>query len=229
MAFVTVLVKSLCGYEYISTILVAMMTFLFADFVAAAVKKDGKKCAEYLKVMSVMGVMAVAGFAVAIVMHADVRGGGDIVQGVAEIWQKDVMRRTLGGNPADFSESYAASINASVTDVIKLYLVPEFNIVAGIGGRWFKLLMALPVVAFVADVIFSKKIETEQIMLYLLTMAAAVSWFVLAKSHSYEHTHLNVAMWYFGFVQLCIAVPCDRIVKLFKLIIKKLSKKSPAL
>jgi len=32
LAFVSVLVKSLCGYEYISTILVAMMAFLFADF-----------------------------------------------------------------------------------------------------------------------------------------------------------------------------------------------------
>lgn len=216
LAFVSVLIKSLCGYEYISTVLVAMMAFLFADFAACIVKKDIRRSAEYFKVMSVMGVLAVAGFAVAIVMHAAVRGDGNLMAGISEIWHKDVLRRTLGGNPADFSEAYAASLNASVTDVVRLYLNPEPEIISGISGSWFKVLMVLPVAAFVFDAVRDRKLNTHQIMLYLVTFIASMSWFVLAKSHSYEHTHLNVAMWYFGFIQLCIAIPLDRIVKIIK-------------
>ncbi|MBQ7284245.1 MAG: hypothetical protein IJW74_05305, partial [Oscillospiraceae bacterium] len=196
LAFLSVFAKSLCGYEYISTILIAMMSFLFADFVSSIVKKDREKSLSYFKTMLVMGALAVMGFAVAIVLHASMRGGGNLMAGIAEIWQQDVMRRTLGGDPADFSEIFAASLTASVGDVVKLYLAPQVEIVAGLSGSWFKLLMLLPVPAFALQLIACKKIDVQQAVLYLLTMAAALSWFVLAKSHSYEHTH--TLMWQCG-------------------------------
>ena len=46
-------------------------------------------------------------------------------------------------------------------------------------------------------------------MFFLLISAflTSVSWFVLGKAHSYIHTHMNFAMWYFGFVQLLFYIP----------------------
>lgn len=216
MAFVTVFVKSLCGYEYISTILIAMMAFLFADFVAAICAGEKAKAGRYFKTMFIMGIMAVVGFLAAIFIHALIRGDGSVMTGVAEIWQKDVMRRTLGGNAGDFSEAYQASINASVTDVIKLYMVPEGEIIFHISGSWFKVLMLLPIAAFAVDFICCKKVDISEAVIYVLTFAAALSWFVLAKSHSYEHTHLNAVMWYFGFVQMCFYIPIHSIIKILK-------------
>ena len=216
MAFVTVFVKSLCGYEYISTILIAMMAFLFADFVVAVCRKESAKAGGYFKAMCLMGIMAVAGFLAAIFIHALIRGDGSVMAGVMEIWQQDVMRRTLGGNAADFSGVYEASINASVADVIKLYLMPEVEIISRISGSWFKLLALLPLAAFAVDFVCSRKVDIAEAVLYVLAFAAAISWFVLAKAHSYEHTHLNAVMWYFGFVQMCFYMPIHSIVKILK-------------
>lgn len=40
--------------------------------------------------------------------------------------------------------------------------------------------------------------------LYYVMLLAPMSWFVLAKSHSYVHTHMNFVLWYFGFIAIMI-------------------------
>ena len=41
---------------------------------------------------------------------------------------------------------------------------------------------------------------------YTVSFLATISWFVLAKAHSYIHTHMNYVLWYFGFVQVCLYI-----------------------
>ena len=45
-----------------------------------------------------------------------------------------------------------------------------------------------------------------------MTFLTSVSWFVLAKSHSYVHTHINFVLWYMGYVQVCLYVIVDWII-----------------
>ena len=54
--------------------------------------------------------------------------------------------------------------------------------------------------------------RSEFVALYIVTFLTSVSWFVLAKSHSYVHTHINFVLWYMGYVQVCLYVIVDWII-----------------
>ncbi len=215
VVFISVFFKCLCGYEYISTILIAAMSFMFADFIQAIVKKDTEFSKKLFKTMCIMGIAAVLGFFTALIVHSYMRGGS-IYSGIKDIWYNDVLRRTFGGTAEQFGDAYSDSINATVSQVVKLYLAPEYDIVAGMSASYFKILMLLPVFAFIYDKAVLKQNDIRTAVMYFLCFIAAISWFVLAKSHSYEHTHLNCAMWYFGFVQICFYAPLNSLVKTVK-------------
>lgn len=57
-----------------------------------------------------------------------------------------------------------------------------------------------------------KSLDFEFVALYIVTFLTSVSWFVLAKSHSYVHTHINFVLWYMGYVQVCLYVIVDWII-----------------
>jgi hypothetical protein len=42
------------------------------------------------------------------------------------------------------------------------------------------------------------------------SLAAPVSWFVMAKAHSFTHTHVNYMLWYLPFVPICLLFLLDR-------------------
>ena len=65
-----------------------------------------------------------------------------------------------------------------------------------------------------------KKIKIDLIMMYIVSFFTTLSWFVLAKSHSYVHIHLNYVLWYFGFVQICLYVIVDKIYLIYKKILE---------
>ena len=49
-----------------------------------------------------------------------------------------------------------------------------------------------------------KQNQIIKIMEFIAYLSLPLSWFILAKNHSYIHYHLNTLLWYFGFVQFCI-------------------------
>jgi len=58
--------------------------------------------------------------------------------------------------------------------------------------------------------------KTEQAVMYVFFLLTSISWFYLAKSHSYIHHHMNYVMWYFGFVQICLYIIADKICECFR-------------
>ena len=54
----------------------------------------------------------------------------------------------------------------------------------------------------------------KNVSLYVITFLTSISWIVLAKSHSYIHTHISFVLWYFGFVQICIYIICDKFLRI---------------
>ena len=210
--FVAIVGKCLCGYEYLSTIMMGLVAFLVADLVAAWGKKDKEKSQLLFRATFIVSVVALTGFAVALCIHATLRGDGSMAEGIKTIINEDVLRRTNGANLNNFDSIYWPSMNASVWEVFCRYFRFSTEIITGVAGNLFPVLCVLPLGIFAYE-IKSKRVDFEALSLYVVFFMASISWFCLAKSHSYIHVKLNYVMWYMGFVQICFYIIASRFIK----------------
>lgn len=214
-AFISILIKCLCGYEYIPTIMMGLIAFPVFDLAQSILKKDWKIAKLRGRTIICLGMAALLGFVTAIVIHATLRGNGNITEGIQSIIEKDVLRRTYGADFNNFDPVYYASFNASGWEVVMSYFNFSTNIIAGITGNLFPLLCVIPVAILVYDK-SRHRMKTEQAVMYVFFLLTSISWFYLAKSHSYIHHHMNYVMWYFGFVQICLYIIADKICECFR-------------
>ncbi len=214
-SFLAILIKSLCGFEFLSAVMFSLIVFPLADFFKSLTAK--KSDFKLFKRILILSFAALFGFIAAFLFFSTVRGEGNVARGVSSIYNEDVKRRTLGGDPNAFDNIYVKeSIKASVFDVLSAYLNFNTQIILGMPGELFKLLIYLPVLIFFYR--FSMgKLNWEELFLYILTMLSSVSWFVLGKAHSYIHTHINYVLWYFGFIQICFYVILNFIFDFIKI------------
>ena len=214
-AYMAIMLKSLCGYEYMSSVMLGLIAFPLVDFGMAVVHKDKKKSIVLLRTIFILGCMALAGFMSAICIHASMRGDGNILAGIRSIIEEDLLRRTGLGDLNDFPTEWDA-FNASVWEVVRRYFHFERDIIAGIDANQFPVLCLIPVLIFIHDYI-TKKLNMEEIFMYVIFFLTAVSWFALAKDHSYGHARLNYVLWYFGFVQCCFYIITRRVIDCFSI------------
>ncbi len=195
--------KCLAGYEYISSImLLAAVPWMHAWFDPYS-RLDKKQAVKGVLLIGVIGVM---GFLTALLLHADLRGP-DILDGLKTIYEHDVKRRTYG-DAANFDPGYRASLLATPWDVIKSYLVDwRTDFLYGLTGDFFAGLSLLSVVVVVWRGIADDPRWRSQAGLLLAFVLAPLSWFVLAKAHSAQHTHVNFVLWYFGFAAVIVYIP----------------------
>lgn len=214
-AFFTIFIKSLCGYEYISCVMLGLIAFLVVDLLYSIFTKDKANAILLLKTIIIMGVCAVLAFVAALLMHAQIRGSGDIVKGLKSIYDYEVMKRiSINADSSLFDHPLLKeSLEASLSDVFKRYYLFSTDIILGIPGKLFTLITVLPIFSFIYQWI-KKDINLHEVFLYIVLFITCISWFVLAKPHSYVHTPLNFVLWYFGFVQICFYIVINQIRKL---------------
>lgn len=219
MIYLSILIRALCGYEYISTIMMSTVTFLAADvFMVFVEKKDKARRIHAIRVFSTACTMAFLGFVTALLIHARLKGNGNVVDGLVRILQDDVMRRTNGADLNVFDSSYWPSMNASVWEVVSTYFHFKTDLITGISGKLFSIICVLTIAVHLYDY-WMKKLNPEMLFLYFWFLVAVLSWYCLAKSHSFVHVHLNYVLWYLGFIPICfytliewmIDVICNRI------------------
>lgn len=210
-AFLTILIKSLCGYEYISTIMMGLIMFLIVDIMLALLAKNNKTFWLLAKTILCIGIMAILGFLCALCIHAELRGEGNILAGIKSIWDEDVLRRTVGGRLDEFSQSYWDSLNASVWTVVCKYFRFHTEVIIGIAGNLFPLMTIAPLMITVWNY-KCHKAEWNDMIFYVAALITSISWYILGKSHSYFHTHINFVLWYFGFVQICLYIIVKQII-----------------
>lgn len=199
-------IKCLCGYEYISTIILGMMLFPITEAYALWRKSEKRLAYRLIKLSAGLCFIGVAGFMTALVMHGYLRGDGDILAGIQSIYQHDVLRRTWNSDANAFGDAFAASLSASGISVLKRYFTFHTTVVLGIPGNIFFLLAAAPLLL---KLYYWKSHQSEPWgaefwALYTFSFLETISWLILAKSHSFVHTHMNYVLWYFGFVQCCL-------------------------
>lgn len=215
LTFLAILIKCLCGYEYISAIMMGLITFLLADLVQSLILKDKVKAILIFRTTFIIGTFAIIGFLFAVCMHAQIRGDGDILKGLVTIFNNDVLRRTSGADLNVFASNLWDSINSSRWEVICKYFYFDTDIITGIPGELFQVMCFIPLGIFMYD--YSKKtINLNEVSLYLITFLTSISWLVLAKSHSYIHTFMSFVLWYFGYVQVCLYIIVKKFIQVIK-------------
>lgn len=204
-AFVSILVKCLCGYEFVTTVMMGLVVFLITDLGSAIFEKDRCRAMFLLKTTIMVGVMALIGFVTAFCIHAMLRGEGNLFEGIQTIIKTDALRRTLGGEAGLYDAGCAESINASIWETLQMYFHFDGEIVIGIESCLFPLLCVAPIAVMVWNCL-QQKLQMEDVFLYVICFLTSISWFVLGKAHSYLHIGFNYVLWYFGFIQVCFYI-----------------------
>lgn len=201
---VAVFIKCLCGYEYISTIMMTGIMFLMVEVVCNKSKRR-----DNIKAIFLIGICSVIGFIIAYMIHAYVFGNGDILDGLKQMQVYLIERRTYG-NAAKFGDDCTDSLNASVIATVVKYFGASQLFADGF-------LNLLLLILTIGCLIYQRKVLIENnkfdICMFIVTLLGPLSWVVLAKSHSYMHTHINVVLFYMGWIQTCLYIICKVIIR----------------
>lgn len=213
-------VKCVCGYEYISSItLLACSPAVLGPFFKGSSRPD-------IRQALIVFALCVTGFLAAFLLHASMRGE-TLYKGAISIYQEDVRRRTYA-DPAEFNDNprIVESLKVSPVRVVKTYITDwSTPLVPGVPGKAFKYMILMVVVGLWFKKISRHKTYHRDLALVFYMAVIPLSWYVLAKGHSYLHTHLNYVLWYFGFVPALFFVLMNSVVVFIKTIphyVKKL-------
>lgn len=188
--------RFLAGYEYVtSVILFAAAPF----FYLIAMSKGREARVLNLRRLITVFVIGVAAFVVALLLHATVRGD-TIWEGLQSIYEVDVKRRTYGDS-SRFDPLTAASLTSSPIAVVATYVNSwTTDLVKMVPGRWFPLILLWAIAVLVYRWMGENIQWRADTALFFGFLIVPLSWFLLAKGHSFIHTQLNFVLWYFGFV-----------------------------
>ncbi len=181
---ISVLIKSLCGYEFLSfIILLSIVPLIYLVF---SQTEDRKRV---ITLIALIVLFELIGFVIALCIHAECRSGA-IFEGLKTIWEFDVKRRTFGEAEL-FDSVYSDSLNSSIFQVVWKYI--------GFEPYLFLIVLSCLMMFLTYKKTNSQLVKNIAILgnLYLLP---PLSWYVLAKAHSYIHTHINFVLMDFGFV-----------------------------
>lgn len=223
LIYFAILLKSLCGYEYITTIMLSSIAFLIIAFFKSTYRQEKK---NILLAIFTIGLVSLLAFFSAIVIHSNLRGG-TIKEGLSIIFHEDVLRRTLGGDSTNYPEAFRLSIESNIFIVLFRYIFHwTSDVFIGTSGVIiFPLIFIIPLLIFINYYINKEyKLLKDSLILYIVFFLTTISWFVLAKAHSYIHTHMNYVLWYFGFIQSSLFIIIQFIKKnllYLKIILKK--------
>lgn len=186
--------KSASNYEYITTVtMLAVATFLVVPFF------EGKRRPD-LRMAFAVWLACVAGFAVAFLMHAQMRGE-DIADGLRIIYAEDIARRTYGDS-GPYSGETAQSLEATPLDVLRMYLMDFYpgKRVMIVPGKLFLAMIGLCVLGLIHKAVRGHAHFRRDLAVFVVFFSVPASWLVLAKGHSFTQTHINFVLWYFGFM-----------------------------
>lgn len=213
LLFLSILFRASCGYEFISTILVAMMIpFMYNETVYF---KSFKQTLKNLLLPTISGLL---GFFACVGLHIGryMLEGWNFNDSIMFLY-KIIVKRTYGTLEqfGMFNESLEANLKEPLFDVINKYFNASIlNIQIGTSYLEIKVWM-LCVIILVATIILlilikNKKCDIKKsmalIIMTTISILAPISWFVLAKGHAAAHLHLDPILWYIPFIPIGFAL-----------------------
>jgi len=203
LAFLFMLAKMLCGYEFTPTVILAA-----AVGCLLGAREFPDRLPRMLRDVAWIVGAGVMAFIVAAIVHAARLGG------FAVIAQKAANRMT-GDAPA-LREQLIFGKFASISSVLSTYL--DSNFIALI--KSFGLVLALLTITAILSLLDGRlswhlgpdrrKLQILALA-FLASIAAPLSWFVLGKAHAFVHPHIDLILWYvptipLGFAMVAVAL-----------------------
>ena len=211
--FLAVLIKCLCGYEYITCIMLLTISPLCIDFF---LNNSIKKRKQIFKITFIVGITCLLGFIVALLIHSYLVGNGNIFNGLNEIYTNEILKRTL--DLGNYNSDFGRIGNIMIT--LKKYFKWNTNVLLGIPGNMFKPIFAGSFIIVIYNFLKGKKDSKRDIIMYFMFLVTSISWYILGTYHSFIHTHINFVLWYFGFLPMCFYIVfkfiCDYIKQFSK-------------
>ena len=213
-SFLLVFIKCFInGYEYISTTLI-MFTMPILFYYIFHQWKIKKTFQLFLKM--VLG--AISGFLVSV---------GILIFQISKLTKKEgnmngfeyiydtLLRRTYDIPSKYKNIEYINSMKSTAWEVIQLYLNGSaFKYKTGDGSK-YEISFMMVIVFFLCITVFYLYFKTKNpmfigtknnfnalIITFWVSIIAPLSWFILFKSHSYIHIHMNFIVWYMPFALL---------------------------
>jgi len=216
-----VFIKSLSNYEYITSVVVlACSVFIVGPFF----KKNGHAPKPNYKMTAAVLAACVIGFSAALLIHADSRGD-TLVQGLQDIYEKDIQRRTYGNSENYDQIETKQSLEASPLEVLKIYVLewPGKRQMI-LPGKLFWALLVISILGIFYKLVTRHPTGWRDLVTFITFFAVPASWFILAKGHSYTQTHINFVLWYIGFIPALIYVGSSSLMVLFERLSQGLRK-----
>lgn len=217
--YLSFVIKCLCGYEYISSIILLSVSIYIYELFNPQRYYPQKKIIKYFFLICFVGVI---GFFTALLIHAGLRGE-NIMEGLRNIYSSDVKRRTWGD-----ASIYGESLATPVLSLIYTYIFDwKTSFLKGISGLAFSVLLFINILLFSFNLIRSNNKSNTYLTLgiFISFILPPLSWIIIAKGHS-GHIHMNFVLWYFGFASCIVYIPYIQIKLLFKELIFRQQKKN---
>lgn len=192
--FAFFLAKALCGYEFVSTVIVAA-----AVGCLLGTKERPQQLVRTLGNVGWMVGAGVAGFVVAVLAHAAKLGGFAVIA--------DRAGARIAGDSASLQEQLIIGKFASFQSVIFRYLEGNYITLIKNFGIPLGLFVLVAVLSLMDKKIIwylgpdRRKLQILALA-FLASLAAPLSWFVLAKAHSFAHPPIDFILWYLPTIPL---------------------------
>lgn len=192
LVFLSVVLKCLCGYEHVTCVMMSTVVFSGTEYFFC-LKSDKQRASLMLKTSLWAGISAIAGFFVALILHAYVRGDGNIADGLMEIYRADVIRSTFGSDGMFLRFAYIFRVTVS------LFLRSS-------GGWAALILLVLAVISSYCAGVRHKIPVKKDVILLLLSFLSSMSWIILAAGHGEAGLIINYVIWYMPFIPAALYV-----------------------
>lgn len=214
LVFIAVIFKCIInGFEYITTFLIMMISPIVYYIILYDIKKkEGIKLfiiSILASFLAILFISIVLSFQISFVK-------GSFIKGIEHLMYS-FQKRTYG-NPANFPLVDKESLTVLTIDVLLIYFFGSFfdlnnyiytsdlfvaNFIFNI--RYIYIIVFI----FIATVALSFKIKNSEeekskikalIFTTWFSFLAPISWFVIFKSHSFKHIHMNFIVWHMPFI-----------------------------
>ena len=188
VAFAFFLVKSLCGYEFVSTVILAA-----AVGCLLGTNEGPERLSRIVGNVAWIVGAGVAGFFIAVFAHAVKLGGFAVIA--------DRAGARVLGESSSLQDEIILGKFASFQTVILRYLEGTYITLIKTFGIPLGLFVLVAVLSLMdKSIIWYLGPERRKLQIlalaFLASLAAPLSWFVLAKAHSFAHPPIDFILWY---------------------------------
>jgi hypothetical protein len=208
LVFITILLKSLSGYEFISTIIIAAVS----PIIYFSIKNQWDYLITIKRVLLTV-IFGVLGFLTALIMHIwQLHLSTGSIGGAWNLIFERILVRTHAASNTYAGTPYEKSLSSSIYEVFRRYINGDAIELKSVFGSEFFITISfesliwaylIATILALAGFKFTKKYYRQLLALSVATwfsFAAPLSWFFLAKGHSYIHVHINYILWYLPFI-----------------------------